>query len=109
MTVQNDSTFIATLTTRGRVTGNMHSRKLKAVKYNDMIYFSRHRPDSDWFKNIIKHPDVTVQIKDKDQAGHATIVRDDALSQRISELKYPGQQKAKEKRVAIQVRLYEQP
>jgi len=43
--VIEESLFRATLVTRGRVTGKTHSVILKGVKYNDKIYFSRHRPD----------------------------------------------------------------
>ena len=39
----------ATLVTRGRKTGKKHSVMLRGVMYNNKIYFSRHRPDSDWF------------------------------------------------------------
>lgn len=105
--VKNESTFIAILTTRGRVTRKEHSKTLKAVKYNDKIYFSRHRPDSDWFKNIMVYPDVTVQINEKKQKGFATVIQNQDLSQKISELKYPGQTKAKEKRVTVEIKLCE--
>ena len=107
MSVENGSTFIATLTTRGRVSGKEHSRILKAVKYNNKIYFSRHLPNSDWFKNIIEDSNVTVEIKEKKQKGFATVVKDQSLLEKIAELKYPGQEKAKEKRVAVEIKLYE--
>ena len=101
------SAFIAVLTTRGRVTGREHSKTLKAVKYNGRIYFSRHRPDSDWFKNIAAGGEVSVQLGSARLHGRATIVRDEALSQRISELKYPGERRAGEKRVVVEVTLCE--
>ena len=40
--------FRPILITKGRKTGNRHSVWLRAVKYNEKIYFSRHRPDGDW-------------------------------------------------------------
>ncbi len=104
---ENDSAFIAVLTTTGRVTGKEHSRKLKAVRYNGRIYFSRHRPDSDWFRNIAKNPGVTVQLGGKKIQGRARIVDDDLLSQKISELKYPGEERARERRVTVEVTLCE--
>ncbi len=81
---------------------------LKAVKYKDKIYFSRHRPDSDWFKNVMQNRQVTVEINGKKTDGIAVPVHDEKLSQKISELKYPDQSRAKEKRVVIKVTLYEQ-
>ncbi len=105
---ENGSTFIAVLTTTGRVTGREHSKTLKAVMYDGRIYFSRHRPDSDWFKNIAKNPGVTVQLGGRRIRGDARIVGDGPLSQKISELKYPGEERARERRVAVEVTLCEQ-
>jgi len=47
----NNQVFKAVLTTEGRKTGKEHSVWLRAVRYNDRIYFSRHKPDGDWFQN----------------------------------------------------------
>ena len=105
--MKNNSTFIAVLTTRGRISGKKHSKVLKAVMYNDKIYFSRHRPDSDWFKNIMKDSKVTVEVDGQKTKGIATIVSDEHLAQKISELKYPDQKKAQEKRVAVEIKLCE--
>ena len=108
MSFENDSTFIAVLTTIGRVTGKEHAKMLKAVKHNDRIYFSRHKPDSDWFKNILKNSNVIVELGEQKFQGDAKPVKDEKLSQKISELKYPGEERAREKRVTIEVTLYEQ-
>ncbi len=80
---------------------------LRGVKYNEKIYFSRHRPDSDWFKNAISNCEVQVIIDDQKYAGLAKMVEDESLNQKISELKYPGEERAKEKRVAIEITLHE--
>jgi len=98
--------FRASLVTKGRVTKKLHSVTLRGVKYNDKIYFSRHRPDSDWFKNAIANPHVTINYNDLSYSGIAKIVTDESLNQKISQLKYPGEKRAKEKRVAIEIRLY---
>ena len=37
--------------------------------------------------------------------GKASIVTDEKLNQKLSQLKYPGEQRANEKRVAIEVTL----
>lgn len=75
--------------------------------YEGKIFFSRHRPDGDWFQNAIKNPTVKVQIDDKVYVGNATEVKDESLGMKISELKYPNEERAKEKRVTIQVTLCE--
>lgn len=78
---------------------------LRAVNYNEKIYFSRHRPDSDWFKNAAKNSKVRIKYKDEIFTGNAKVVTDSKLDERISELKYPGEERAKEKRVTIEITL----
>ena len=80
---------------------------LRGVKYNEKIYFSRHRPDSDWFKNAISNSEVQVIIDDQKYVGLAKMVEDESLNQKISQLKYPGEERAKEKRVTIEITLHE--
>ena len=102
-----ESPFRVILSTKGRKTGKDHSVMLRAVKYNGKIYFSRHRPDGDWFKNTIVNPEVKIEYNDEILKGKANQVLDGDLKTKISELKYPGEKRAKEKRVAIEVTLYE--
>ncbi len=104
---RNNQAFKAVLTTKGRKSGREHSVWLRAVMYEGKIFFSRHRPDGDWFQNAIKNPTVKVQIDDKVYVGNATEVKDESLGMKISELKYPNEERAKEKRVTIQVTLCE--
>lgn len=99
--------FNATLNTLGRRTQCMHSVVLLAVRYNGKLYFSRHLPDSDWFKNALANPDVTVTYGGMTRAGRARPVQDRALNGIISRLKYPGQDRAAEQRVSIEVTLCE--
>ena len=80
---------------------------LRGVKYNERIYFSRHRPDSDWFKNAISNSEVEVRVDNEKYFGLAKMVEDEGLNQKISELKYPGEERAKEKRVTIEITLHE--
>ena len=98
--------FRPILITKGRRTGKQHSVMLLAVNYNEKIYFSRHRPDGDWFKNALKNPKVKIEYKDNIFSGKAKLVTDAELSKKISQLKYPGEERAKEKRVTIEVTLY---
>jgi hypothetical protein len=95
--------FRATLVTRGRKTGEKHSVMLRGVMYNNKIYFSRHRPDSDWFKNAIANSKVEVLFDDSQFYGTAKQVTDDGLNEKISTLKYPGEPRANEKRIAIEI------
>ena len=104
----NQSPFRATLITKGRKTDQPHSVMLRGVMYNDKIYFSRHRPDSDWFKNTISNPDVEILYDDVRYFGNAKIVTDEELNKKISHLKYPGEKRANEKRVSIEITLHEQ-
>jgi hypothetical protein len=107
MTIK-ENLFRAALVTSGRVTEQPHSVILRGVKYNDKIYFSRHRPDSDWFKNAITNFAVVIKYKDSSYSGNARIVTDEDLNQKISQLKYPGEKRAAEKRVAVEITLHEQ-
>ena len=107
MKVEKNQPFKAILTTKGRKTGKEHSVWLLAVMYNDKIYFSRHEPDGDWFQNALANPDVLIKIDDDVFHGKALLVKDQLLSRKISELKYPNQERAKENRVALEVKLYE--
>ena len=101
----SENLFRPILITKGRKTGRKHSVMLRAVKYNDKIYFSRHRPDGDWFKNAIKNPEVQIEYNENTYSGTAKLVTDEDLNTKISELKYPGEERAKEKRVTIEVTL----
>ena len=106
--VIEESLFRAILSTKGRKTGKQHSVMLRAVKYNEKIYFSRHKPDGDWFKNAMTNPDVIIEYNNSTYTGKANLVTDEKLEQKISQLKYPGEKRADEKRVAIEITLYEQ-
>ena len=97
--------FRPILVTKGRKTGNPLSVWLRAVKYNEKIYFSRHRPDGDWYQNAIANPEVKIQYNDMEFSGKAAPVTDEKLNEKLSQLKYPGEQRANEKRVAIEVTL----
>jgi len=98
--------FRPILITKGRRTGKQHSVMLLAVNYKEKIYFSRHRPDGDWFKNVLKNPKVKIEYNNFVFSGNARLVTDEELSKKISQLKYPGDERAKEKRVTIEVTLY---
>lgn len=99
------SAFRATLVTKGRKTGREHTVWLRAVSYDDMVYFSRRNEDSDWLKNALANHTVRVEWDNKSHSGMASLVTDQVLVKKISELKYPGEERAQEARVVLQVRL----
>ncbi len=97
--------FKPVLVTRGRRTGREHSVMLRAVNHGGKIYFSRHRPDGDWFKNAVANADVKIKYNGLVFTGKAGLVQDEELGKKISRLKYPGEERAEEKRVTIEVTL----
>ena len=99
--------FKAILVTKGRKSDKEHSVWLLAVMFNGKLYFSRHRPDSDWFQNALENPDVLVKYEDSTIQGKAILVKDELLAKKISELKYPNKERAKEPRVVLEVKLCE--
>ena len=101
----SEELFRPILVTKGRKTGKEHGVMLRAVNHNGKISFSRHRPDGDWFQNAIVNPQVKIQYNDTVFTGQAKLVEDEELNKKISELKYPGEERAKEKRVTIEVTL----
>jgi len=99
--------FRGNLVTVGRISNKEHMVKLRGVKHEGKVYFSRHLPDSDWFKNIIKNQKVAVTFQGIRYSGIAEVITDEALNQKISHLKYPGEERANEKRVSVEITLYE--
>ena len=107
MTIINNLTFNAILKTKGRITGKEHTVWAKAVTYNDMIYFSRRNPNSDWLKNAIANPQVKVKIDDKEYSGIARLVEEEDLAKKISNLKYTEESRQKESRIVLEIKLIE--
>ena len=103
LSITNNLTFKALLTTMGRKTGKEHSVWAKAVTYNDMIYFSRRNPNSDWLKNAIANPTVKVEFNGKKFSGSAKLVDDDDLARKISSLKYTDKARQEESRIVLEV------
>lgn len=104
-TGMQDGATKAVLITKGRKTGREHAVWLRAVVYNDKVYFSRRNQNSDWLKNAIANPTVKVGIDEKTHVGKAVLVTDEALAKKISELKYPDEKRAEETRVVLEVTL----
>ena len=103
LSIINNLTFKALLTTMGRKTGNEHSVWAKAVTYNDMIYFSRRNPNSDWLKNAIANPEVKVEFDGKKFSGNARLIDDQELARKISSIKYTNKDRQEEPRIVLEV------
>ena len=105
LSIINNLTFKAILTTIGRKTGNEHSVWAKAVTYNNMIYFSRRNPNSDWIKNAIANPKVKVKFNGKEFSGNARLVQEEELSKKISTLKYTDKNRQDEPRIVLEIQI----
>ncbi|MDC0194392.1 nitroreductase/quinone reductase family protein [Candidatus Nitrosopelagicus sp.] len=105
MSVTNNLTFKAILTTKGRKTGKEHSVWAKAVTYNNMIYFSRRNPNSDWLKNAIVNPRVKVKFDGKEFSGNARLVKNEELARKISSIKYTKKNRQEEPRIVLEVEI----
>ena len=105
LSVTNNLTFKAILTTKGRKTGKEHSVWAKAVTYNNMIYFSRRNPNSDWIKNAIANPKVKVKFDGKEFSGNARLVQEEELSKKISTLKYTDKNRQDESRIVLEIQI----
>ena len=100
---RDEITFKAILETKGRKTEKTHRVELLVVRYNKKLYLSRRNANSDWLKNAIKNPDVRVEINGQDFVGKASLVKDDSLSKKISQLKYRDEKRANEHRIVLEV------
>lgn len=68
------------------------------------LYASRRDARSDWYQNLLKNPEVTVEIQGRRFAGTAQLVTDEALCRKISQLKYRDD-RGLEKRIVIEINL----
>src|SRR5256885_15125494 len=80
------------LTTTGRVSGEPREIEIWFGLEGDTLYMlSGGRDRSDWVKNLVKTPEVTVRIGDRAFEGRARVVADeeeDALARRLLFDKY---------------------
>jgi len=93
----------AILETKGRDAGKTHKGWLLAVKYEGNLYLSRRNTNSDWLKDAQKNPDVRIEFDGQSFAGRASLVNDNSLCKKISQLKYDDEKRANEPRVVLQV------
>ena len=75
------------LTTTGRSSGNPHTIEIWfALEGSTLYMLSGGGRRSDWVRNLIALPEVTVRIAGRDLQGRARIVTDDAESQTARDL-----------------------
>jgi deazaflavin-dependent nitroreductase family protein len=65
------------LTTTGRVTGKPHEIEIWFGARNSSIYMLSGSGRSDWVKNLLKNPNVTVRITKHNFTGIARIVKNE--------------------------------
>lgn len=65
------------LTTTGRITGKPHEIEIWFSSRDDTLYLlSRNMDGSDWVRNLLKNPSVTVQIGEQTFSATARLVKD---------------------------------
>lgn len=101
-----EGTFKAILSTTGRKSGKEHSVEIRAVFYKGKFYFSRRNPNSDWLKNALYNPNVKIEYQGKCILGKASLVNDQELCKKISQMKYTDK-RSEELRIVLQVIPYE--
>ena len=97
-----EGTFKAILVTTGRKTGKEHAVEIRAVFYDGKFYFSRRNPDSDWLKNALFNPNVKIEYQGNMIFGTASLVNDQELCKKISQMKY-SDKRSEESRIVLQV------
>lgn len=97
-----EGNFKAVLVTTGRKSGKEHPVEARAVFYNGKFYFSRRNPDSDWLKNARHNPNVKIIYQGKLIEGTASLVNDQELCKKISQIKY-ADKRSEEARIVLQV------
>jgi deazaflavin-dependent oxidoreductase (nitroreductase family) len=64
------------LTTTGRVSGRPHEIEIWFVAHDKTLYLLSGSEKSDWVRNLLKDPSVTVQIAKHTFTGTARLVKD---------------------------------
>jgi deazaflavin-dependent oxidoreductase (nitroreductase family) len=80
------------LTTTGRITGRPHTVEIWFALHNQTLYILSGGMDrSDWVKNALRYPGVSIKIRNSVFDGQARLVKDeeeDALARRLLFDKY---------------------
>src|SRR5215213_2025619 len=79
------------LTTTGRVTGQPHTIEIWFALGGRVLYMLSGSHSSDWVKNLLRAPDVSVRLGETTFSGRARVVAqadEDALARRLVLAKY---------------------
>jgi deazaflavin-dependent oxidoreductase (nitroreductase family) len=80
------------LTTTGRITGRQHTVEIWFALHNSTLYIlSGGLDQADWVKNSLRHPHVSIKIRDRMFEGQARLVKgedEDALARKLLFDKY---------------------
>jgi hypothetical protein len=97
-----EGTFKTVLVTTGRRSGKEHTVEIRAVYHHGKFYFSRRNPDSDWLKNALANPSVKIEYHGETILGTASLVNDQQLCKKISQMKY-SDKRSEESRIVLEV------
>jgi len=97
--IEEGASLMSYLTTIGRVSGTPHTVALRLVYYQGKFYASRRDARSDWCRNLLKNPNVTVEVQGERWRGKAQLVTDHGLCRKISQLKYSDQRRLRPRTV----------
>ena len=82
------------LTTKGRISGRPHTIEIWYVLHEHTLYMLSGGLDtSDWVKNLLRDPEVSVKIKARVFNGQARLAKDaeeDVLARQLIARKYPS-------------------
>jgi len=92
----------AVLVTTGRKSGKAHAVEIRTVVHKGKFYFSRRNPDSDWLKNALCNPNVKIEYQNNTISGTASLVSDQELCKKISQIKY-SDKRSEEPRIVLEV------
>ena len=97
-----EGTFKAILVTTGRKSGKEHAVEIRVVFHKGKFYFSRRNHDSDWLKNALCNPNVKIEYQRNTILGTASLVNDQELCKKISQMKY-SDKRSEESRIVLEV------
>lgn len=100
--LQDGLSAIGELTTLGRTSGRPHTVPLRLVYYREKFYASRRDTSSDWCRNLMTNPHVTLRIGGREFRGSARVVKDDRLAEKVSSLKY-GDERSLRARIMVEI------
>ncbi len=100
--VREGDSVIGYLTTMGRVSGRPHVVTLRLVYHCGKFYASRRDTASDWCRNLMAEPRVTIRLDGEETSATARVVDDVELARKVSGLKY-GDQRALKPRVIVEM------